>query len=94
MTFWMKALGCLSVRSQKKLITGHKAPVMQAIYIFDHAMIQAAHVARDQVPLRRTLQIRFTRLSQSLGSRKSNVENIWRHEWDSSQRLLPHRSAG
>ncbi len=94
MTFWVKTLGCLSVRSQKKLIAGHKVPVMQAIYIFDHAVIRAAQVARDHVPLQRILQIRYIRLSQSLGSRNSNVENIWRYKWDSSQRLLPHHSAG
>ncbi len=94
MTFWVQTPGRLSVRSQEKFFTGLTALAMQTIHLFDHALIRAVHTARDHVPLRRTLQIRFTRLSQSLGSRNSNVENIWRYKWDSSQRLLPHHSAG
>ncbi len=94
MTFWAKMLGRLSVHPQEKFILGREIPIAQAVNVPDQTAIRPAHVARDQVPLRRYLQIRLIRLSQSFGSLNSNVENIWRYEWDSSQRLLPHRSAG
>jgi hypothetical protein len=94
MTFWLKMLGRLSIRPQGKFILGFKTPLAQAVNLLDRTAVRAVHVARDQVPLRRTLQIRFARLSQSFGRLNSMVENIWRYEWDSSQRLLRHLSAG
>ena len=94
MTFMVKALSRLSICSQEKFITRYEIPVMQTVYFFNQAVLRTAHVARDQVPLRSHLQIPFIGKSRIPGSRDPNIQKIWRYEWDSSQRLLTHRSAG
>lgn len=73
MTCLVKALSRLSIRSHEKFIIRFEIPVMQAVYFFNQTIVRAAHVARDQVPLRNCLQIPFIGKSRVLGSRDPNV---------------------